>query len=87
MTAISHPDDGRTGQAAQVVDVAEPEAAAPATPRDWLRSPVLQGGAALLIYVLAWIPTAFRPIVHHPALALLNQKSVDPNFYVWSLRW
>ena len=87
MTAISHPDDGRTGQAAQVVDVAEPEAAAPATPRDWLRSPVLQGGAALLIYVLAWIPTAFRPIVHHPALALLDQKSMDPNFYVWSLRW
>ena len=37
--------------------------------------------------MLAWIPTAFRPIVHHPALALLDQKSMDPNFYVWSLRW
>ena len=88
MTAISQPEDGRTGQAgAQVADKQEPAQASPSVPRSRLGSPVVQGCLALLIYLVVWIGTAFRPVVHHAARMLLDQKSQDPNFYVWGLRW
>ena len=48
---------------------------------------MLQGGIAFLVYLVIWVGTAFRPIVHHASLMLLDQRSMDPNFYVWSLRW
>jgi hypothetical protein len=47
----------------------------------------LQGGVAFLIYLVAWWGTAFRPVIEHPAYALLDQRSQDPNLFVWSLRW
>ncbi len=64
------------------------EISAPADPRDWLRSPALQGLLAFGIYLAAWVLTAARPMVGHPGAALLEQiHSPDPNFYVWGLRW
>lgn len=90
MTAISHPDGGRSGKAtAQVLDTTQPGPAASARERSraWLRSPVAQGGLALAIYLLVWTLTAYRPVVHHASEAILDQKSMDPNFYVWALRW
>jgi len=88
MTAISHPDGGRSGKAAaQVVDAAEPEAADSGTPLPWLGKPVLQGVLALLIYLLIWLPTAFRAVMQNLSSAALFQKSMDPNLFVWNLRW
>src|SRR5215469_16489571 len=88
MTVVSHSEDERPSQAgAQLVEHKEPETTSPAAPRDRLRSPALQGAIAFLIYLVVWVGTAFRPIVEHPAQALLDQKSQDPNLFVWFMRW
>jgi hypothetical protein len=88
MTAVSHPEDGLPGQAgAQLAEPPQPQAASPAAPRDILRSPALQGGIAFLIYLIVWAATAYRPLLLHAGQAVLDQKSMDPNFYVWGLRW
>src|SRR5215469_7413133 len=88
MTAVSRVGDGLPGQAgAQLAEPHEPAAAGSAVPGDFLRSPALQGGLAFLIYLAAWVSTSFRPIVMHASQALLDQKSQDPNFYIWGLRW
>jgi hypothetical protein len=88
MTAVSQPEDGRPGQAsAQLAEHQDPQAASPATPRDRLSSPALQGVAAFVIYLLVWLLTSARTLVEHLSRAQLDQKSQDPNFYVWSMRW
>jgi hypothetical protein len=88
MTVVSHPDDGPASQAAaKQSEQGEPEAASPATPGGRLASPVLQGGIALLIYLVIWLSTAFRPILSHASQMLLEQKSQDPNLNVWILGW
>lgn len=55
--------------------------------RALLSSPTLQGGLALVVYLAVWLLTIARPLVAHPAFASLDQRNMDPNFYVWSLRW
>ena len=88
MTVVSHPDDGPASQAAaKQSEQGEPEAASRATLRGRLASPVLQGGIALLIYLVIWLSTAFRPILSHASQMLLEQKSQDPNLNVWILGW
>jgi hypothetical protein len=88
MTAISHPEDGLPGKAgAHLAEPPQRQAASPAAPRDLLRSPALQGAAALALYLLAWLPTSARALIEHPSWAQLDQKSMDPNFYTWALRW
>jgi hypothetical protein len=88
MTVVSHPDDGPASQAAaKPSEQGEPEAAARATLRGRLASPVLQGGIAFLIYLVIWVSTAFRPILSHATQMLLEQKSQDPNLNVWILGW
>jgi len=88
MTVVSHPEDGPPGDAgAQLVEPRRRQAASPAAPRDLLSSPALQGAIAFLIYLFAWGATAYRPLVVHVSQAVLDQKSMDPNFYVWGLRW
>ena len=61
--------------------------AAPGRARGWRTSPAAQNGIAFLFYLVIWLATAFRPIVSHITRMLLDQKSQDPNFYVWGLRW
>src|ERR1700746_2577201 len=65
----------------------EPSAARSAAPRDLLRSPAMQGVLAFLIYLAAMLETPFRPILVRASQSLLDQQSMDPNFYVWGLRW
>ncbi len=50
-------------------------------------SPALQGLAAFGIYLVVWVLTTVSPLIVHLRRAQLDQKSPDPNFYVWSLRW
>ncbi len=88
MTAISHPEDGGSSKAgAQLAEPKEPATPSLAAPRDLLRSPVLQGVAALALYLLVWLLTSARMLIDHLSWAQLDQKSMDPNFYVWGLRW
>ncbi|MFZ0047830.1 MAG: hypothetical protein WAL16_18455, partial [Streptosporangiaceae bacterium] len=88
MTAFSHSDDRASGEAkAQVAVRDQRHAAGVATSHDWVRRPVMQGSLALLIYLAAWIPTAFWDVIRHSSRATLFQQSMDPNFYVWCLRW
>jgi hypothetical protein len=88
MTTVGHPEDGLPGPArAQLVEPPQRQAASPTAPRDLLRSPALQGGIAFLIYLIVWGATAYRPLVVRASQAVLDQNSMDPNFYVWGLRW
>jgi hypothetical protein len=87
MTAVSRHGAGQAGQPAAGPERQQSEAAAPATPRDWLKSPAVQGLLALGIYLAAWVPAGVRSLVHHATAAQLLQNSPDPNFYVWCLRW
>jgi len=88
MTAASGPEDGASGKAgAQLADPPVPSAASPAARRDLLRSPALQGAAALALYLLVWLTTSARTLIEHLGWAQLDQQSMDPNFYVWGLRW
>ncbi len=88
MTAISHPEDGRPNRAgAQLAEHKEPATLSPAAPRNLLRSPVLQGVAALALYLLVWLLTSARGLIDHLGWATVDQKSMDPNFYTWGLRW
>jgi hypothetical protein len=47
----------------------------------------LQGLAALGIYAAFWLVFYARALVLHPELPQLDQSSMDPNFYAWSLAW
>jgi hypothetical protein len=48
---------------------------------------LVQGLAALGIYVTAWLTTGGHPLIDHVSLPVLDQSSQDPNFYAWCLRW
>jgi hypothetical protein len=63
---------------------AGPRAAGPG--RRALR-PGLQGAIALAIFTVFWVGHFVPALVAHPELAQLDQSSMDPNFFVWSLRW
>jgi hypothetical protein len=69
--------------------VAAPEKASPRPVAFDLRTPgpVLQGLIALAIYLSVWLLGWFLPVLLHPNETMLDQPSMDPNFYVWSLRW
>ena len=43
--------------------------------------------AAFGIYLVVWVLTTVGPLIEHLRRAQLDQRSPDPNFYVWSLRW
>lgn len=52
-----------------------------------IRSPAWQCLLALAAYLAAWLSTEARPLIEHPARAQLDQVSMDPNLFVWCLRW
>jgi len=85
MTAISHQDDGRAGP--PLAGQGQPDSTTRSERRDWLSSAVVQGLLAFGLYLAVWVPTAVHSLAHHPGRALLDQKSMDPNFYTWCLRW
>ncbi len=47
----------------------------------------MQGLLALVIYLAGWLSTVARPLVEHLGYAQLYQASMDPNQFVWELRW
>ncbi len=49
--------------------------------------PALQGLLALALYLVIWLAAGAWPLLVHPGNAQLEQKGMDPNFYVWALRW
>lgn len=50
-------------------------------------SPVLQGFLALALYLAVWVTNRQLPLILHAARPQLNQGSMDPNFYTWTMRW
>jgi hypothetical protein len=72
---------------AQLVEPPQRQIASPTPPRYLLRSPALQGVTALALYLLVWPLTSARALIEHPGWSMLDQKSMDPNFYVWCLCW
>jgi hypothetical protein len=71
-----------------VLPAPRPPAAVPvAAPNGWRLRPGLQGAAALMIFLLFWVSYYVPALVTHPQLAQLDQASMDPNFFVWSLHW
>jgi hypothetical protein len=83
MTTVSSPGDEQVGAGV----VAEPKTGAPATPRDLLARPSVQGLLAFLLYAVVYLSTAARPLIVHITSAQLDQHSPDPNFYVWAMQW
>jgi hypothetical protein len=59
----------------------------PVTLRRWSLPASLQGLGALAIYATVWLVHYVPALVLHPGQPLLDQTSMDPNFFVWSLRW
>jgi hypothetical protein len=55
--------------------------------RAQISAPVLQGLIALVVYLAVWLPTMPYRLVAHPTRPQLDQASMDPNFFVWNLRW
>jgi hypothetical protein len=49
--------------------------------------PVWQGAVALGAFLVIWVVGYAMPLVVHARTTQLDQTSMDPNFYVWSLRW
>lgn len=88
MAPLSRHDEGPvTGPGAAVADTVRPASPQPAEPGSWYRRPSVQGVLALALYLFVWLLTVGRHMLHHLGDAHLDQMSMDPNFYTWSLRW
>jgi hypothetical protein len=98
---LSHPSDGRSRARQEIEGEPEPAGLArsrtvtrprraglgPLAARLRIQSAVLQGALALALYLAGWIIFWAYPLLHHDHLVQLDQGSMDPNFYTWSLRW
>ena len=103
MAMLSSRDDESAVFATTEAEPAQPPPAEPAWRRvrpvlRWLaagplgrvigkRYRLLQGLLALGIYLAAWLTTSAHPLLEHTSVPALDQSSMDPNFYVWCLRW
>ena len=58
-----------------------------AAPPTWRVPAALQGAVAFGIFSVFWVGHFVTALVAHPELAQLDQASMDPDFYVWSLHW
>jgi len=59
----------------------------PAAIRAWSLPAGVHGLIALVIFTAFWVGRFVPSLVAHPGAAQLDQTSMDPNFFVWSLRW
>jgi hypothetical protein len=50
-------------------------------------SATLQGLVALALYVAVMLATRLQPLLVHPSVPHLNDRGMDPDFFVWMLRW
>jgi hypothetical protein len=85
---LSRPGQGQAAvPGSAVADHSEPrDAPAPAS-RPWYLRPAAQGLVALLIFAAFWLGTIGKHMLHDLGAAHLDQYSMDPNFYTWSLSW
>jgi hypothetical protein len=67
--------------------IPEAQVAGQAAERGGWVAGVLHGLAAFGIYLAAWLIAGASPLVLHPTWAQVGQTGMDPNFYVWGLRW
>jgi hypothetical protein len=58
-----------------------------ATARGWAASPGFQGLVALAVYLAVWVLAEVLPLILRPGRPQLDQTSMDPSFFTWSLRW
>lgn len=49
--------------------------------------PVLQGLIAFAIYLVVFILAFGQALLQHPNVPKVGQVEVDPNFYIWAIRW
>ena len=81
----------REGQAAMpgsaAADRAEAADASASSQPPWYLRPVTLGLVALLLYSAVWLGTIGKHMLHDLGAAHLDQYSMDPNFYTWSLSW
>jgi hypothetical protein len=70
-----------------VADRTEPADGPPAERPPWYLRPAMQGLVALVLYSAAWLTTIGKHMLHDVSAAHLDQYSMDPNFYIWCLRW
>jgi hypothetical protein len=85
---LSRPREGQVavpGSAA--ADRAEAGDAPPSSRPPWYLRPVTLGLVALVVYAAAWRLTIGKNMLHDLHAAHLDQYSMDPNFYTWSLSW
>lgn len=69
------------------LELVSQDAVPPAAPASRI-VPIVQGLLALAIYLAVWLVFgAAFPLLRHPGWAQLDQTGMDPNFYVWGLRW
>jgi hypothetical protein len=90
MTAQLGSEPSNAGTQPEQVDAAEPAAPPPGKASAWTglaSRPAAQGAVAFAAYLLLWIAGWALPLVAHARAMQLDQSSMDPNFYVWSLRW
>ncbi len=55
--------------------------------RGVISSPALQGLTALAIYIAVLLATRLQPLLVHPSVMHLDLTGMDPDFFVWMLRW
>ncbi len=85
---LSGPGQGQAAvPGSALADRAEPADAPPAARPPWYRRPVVLGLVALLLYAAVWLATIGKHTLHDLGAAHLDQYSMDPNFYTWSLSW
>lgn len=72
------------GQADATEDSSDPNE----TKRAWRTpGPVLQGLIAFAIYLIVFILAFGQALLQHPNVPRVGQVEVDPNFYIWAIRW
>jgi len=72
------------GQADATEDSSDPNK----TKRAWRTpGPVLQGLIAFAIYLIVFILAFGQALLQHPNVPRVGQVEVDPNFYIWAIRW
>jgi len=88
MAPLSRRDEGQAAApGAAVVENVQPAPIQAAPPAAWYRRPAGQGLLAFALYLVVWLATVGRHLLHNPGDAHLDQVSMDPNFYTWCLRW
>jgi hypothetical protein len=85
---LSRPGQGSAAlRGPAVAEHAHPVGASGLALRPWYWRPSTQGLLALMLYAAVWFFTIGRHLLHNLGDAHLDQLSMDPNFYTWSLQW